>query len=179
MGITEKSAAETNGTDGAKGEVNATYNLIILDESGSMNGVREQTVSGCNETLNGIRSAAKENTEIKQYVSIYCFDSSHPRYLFKNAPIEEVRDLTYEDYCPNACTPLYDAVGYTVTELKKALESTPDTGKVTIITDGMENARGGTDSQSEETGMAVHLHWSQHRRGGHRKRTRYKQLPAL
>ncbi len=137
---TEKSAAETNGTDGAKGEVNATYNLIILDESGSMNGVREQTVSGCNETLNGIRSAAKDNPEIKQYVSIYCFDSSHPRYLFKNMPIEEVRDLTYEDYCPNACTPLYDAVGYTVTELKKALESTPDTGKVTIITDGMENA---------------------------------------
>ena len=24
------------------------YNLIILDESGSMSGVRQQTISGCN-----------------------------------------------------------------------------------------------------------------------------------
>ena len=37
----------------------ATYNLIILDESGSMSGVRQATISGCNETLNSIRNTAK------------------------------------------------------------------------------------------------------------------------
>ncbi len=34
----------------------STYNLIILDESGSMYAVRDQTISGCNETLNSIRN---------------------------------------------------------------------------------------------------------------------------
>ncbi len=74
----------------------ALYNLIILDESGSMGGVTRETVSGCNETLNGIRTVAKEDKETKQFVSIYCFDTAKARYLFKNAPIGEIRDLTLE-----------------------------------------------------------------------------------
>ena len=32
------------------------YNLIILDESGSMGCVTRQTLNGCNETLNTIRT---------------------------------------------------------------------------------------------------------------------------
>ena len=116
------------------------YNLIILDESGSMSGVTSQTISGCNETLNGIRTIAKEDPEIKQFVSIYCFDTSNSRYLFKNVPIEKVRDLTWEDYRPNACTPLYDAIGLTVSQLMKIATDTDAIAKVTIITDGYENA---------------------------------------
>ena len=116
------------------------YNLIILDESGSMSCVTHQTISGCNETLAGIRSTAKDLPDQRQYVSIYCFDTSNPRYLFKNVPIEEVRDLTDRDYQPNACTPLYDAIGFTVTELKSIANNLDAVGKVTIITDGYENA---------------------------------------
>ena len=48
--------------------VSTTYNLIILDESGSMSDVRHQTISGCNETLNSIRNTAKDQPEIKQFV---------------------------------------------------------------------------------------------------------------
>lgn len=133
----------TDNTESKKEENPAAmsmHNLIILDESGSMSGVRKQTVTGCNETLNGIRSTAKEDTDIQQLVSIYCFDTSNSRYLFRNVPIEEARDLTYNDYCPNACTPLYDAIGYTVTELSKVIGDSDCVGKVTIITDGWENA---------------------------------------
>lgn len=118
----------------------ATYNLIILDESGSMSPVRNETISGCNETLNSIRNTAKENKEIKQYVSIFCFDTTNSRYLFHNVPVDETRDLTKADYCPNACTPLYDAVGYTVTQLSRLLANSESVGVVTIITDGYENA---------------------------------------
>ncbi len=116
------------------------YNLIILDESGSMGGVTNQTISGCNETLNGIRATAKENKEQRQYVSIYCFDTSKSRYLFENKPIEDVKDLIAKDYRPNACTPLYDAIGNTVSKLQKIATSTDSIAKVTIITDGYENA---------------------------------------
>lgn len=118
----------------------ATYNLIILDESGSMFHVRQQTISGCNETLNSIRNTAKEQPQIKQYVSIFCFDNQHSRYIFQNVPIEETRDLTPEDYKPNGCTPLYDAIGYTVTQLRSFIAGSDSVGVVTILTDGYENA---------------------------------------
>ena len=118
----------------------STYNLIILDESGSMSDVRHQTISGCNETLNSIRNTAKEQPEIKQFVSIFCFDNTNSRYIFQNVPIEDTRDLTTADYCPNSCTPLYDAIGYTVTQLRKLILDTDSVAVVTIITDGYENA---------------------------------------
>ena len=117
-----------------------TYNLIILDESGSMSHVRRQTISGCNETLNSIRNTAKEHSNIKQYVSIFCFDTSNSRYIFHDVPVENTRDLVMEDYCPNDCTPLYDAVGYTVSQLSKVTKDSDSVGMVTIITDGLENA---------------------------------------
>ena len=134
---------EQLGTPEEKGKTSpmiATYNLIILDESGSMNTVRNETISGCNETLNSIRNTAKENKEIRQYVSIFCFDTTNSRYIFHDMPVEETRDLTLADYCPNACTPLYDAIGYTVTQLSRLLANSESVGVVTIITDGYENA---------------------------------------
>lgn len=70
------------------------YNLIILDESGSMSTVRDETISGCNETLISIRNLQKEQPEIRQFVSVFCFDSSHSRYIFHDTPIDEVRDMT-------------------------------------------------------------------------------------
>ena len=39
------------------------FNLIILDESGSMTQMTNHTISGCNETLNIIRSNAKTHAE--------------------------------------------------------------------------------------------------------------------
>lgn len=132
--------ANTPEADAKENTLSATYKLIILDESGSMSGVRSQTISGCNETLNSIRNTAKDQPEIKQFVSIFCFDTSNSRYIFQDVPIEDTRDLTPEDYCPNSCTPLYDAVGYTVTELRRLIEKTDSVGVVTIITDGYENA---------------------------------------
>ena len=136
----ESDSTEGNNRNEKELGESATYNLIILDESGSMSGVRGQTISGCNETLNSIRNTAKEQPGLKQYVSIFCFDTSNSRYIFQNVPIEETRDLTPEDYCPNSCTPLYDAIGYTVTELRALIAKTDYVGVVTIITDGYENA---------------------------------------
>ena len=75
-----------------KQSVPAVYNSIILDESGSMSGVTGQTITGCNETLNGIRTTAIEEIEQNQFVSIYCFDTTNSRYLFKNRPIEVVNN---------------------------------------------------------------------------------------
>ena len=83
----ENQKAKENGTQDKQEDQSApaseTYNLIILDESGSMTDVRDQTVSGCNETLNSIRIMAKKQPDIKQYVSIFCFDTTNSRYIFR------------------------------------------------------------------------------------------------
>ena len=57
------------------------FNLIILDESGSMEQMTNQTISGCNETLNIIRSNAKTHAEtMNSFVSIYAFQDSLPHF---------------------------------------------------------------------------------------------------
>ena len=123
---------------------NLIYNLIILDESGSMSCVTNQTISGCNETLNTIRSAQQKYADTQEhFVSIYAFqsDGRPSRYIFKNVPVGEVRNITDKDYEPWGCTPLNDAVGMTLADLKATTKSKENAiGSVTIITDGYENA---------------------------------------
>ncbi len=134
-------------------EKTTVFHLIILDESGSMSSLRNQTVSGCNENLNVIRSLQEKYGDTQRnLVSIYLFQSNPDipsRYLVKNVPISEVKDLTAEQYKPWGGTPLLDAVGSTLIDLKAVASTHEDaTGIVTIITDGMENA-------------STHYNWAQ------------------
>lgn len=114
------------------------HHLIVLDESGSMMPVRRQTVAGCNETIQTVRKMQQMNPTQQHFVSIYLFQTGASRYIIKDAPIAEVRDLLPKDYRPSACTPLFDAIGYTITELKEKLADNV-AAYVTIITDGYEN----------------------------------------
>lgn len=121
------------------------YNLIILDESGSMDCVTRQTINGCNETLNTIRSAQAKYAETQDhFVSIYAFqsDGNRPsRYLIKNLPVGKVKHITLDDYDPWGSTPLNDAVGSTLSDLKATVRRAENAiGSVTIITDGEENS---------------------------------------
>lgn len=121
------------------------FNLIILDESGSMDCVWAQTISNCNETLQTIFSAQREFYATQDhFISIYTFQDAGPlksRYLLRNRPIAEARMLTAKGYRPNGCTPLYDAVGETLTDLEAVAETHDDAvASVTIITDGEENS---------------------------------------
>lgn len=121
------------------------FNLIVLDESGSMQPVTEQTVGGCNEVINSIRSSQEKYADTQEhFLSIYAFQSqgkTPSRYLLKNVPIAEARTISREDYRPWGCTPLYDAVGSTLADLRAKIgDDVAATASVTIITDGMENS---------------------------------------
>ncbi|MCD8209928.1 MAG: hypothetical protein LUC37_00125 [Prevotella sp.] len=121
------------------------YNLIILDESGSMRGVKKQTITGCNETINTIRSSQEEYKDSQtHYVSIFAFQDRGrrpSRYLIKNAPIEKVEYINDDLYQPWGNTPLYDAVGSTLVDLNAVVNQKKFAiGSITIITDGYENA---------------------------------------
>ncbi len=120
------------------------YNLIILDESGSMNCIWEQTVSGCNEMIDSVKVLQEKfGDKQEHFISIYSFQSGteHSRYIIKDMPVEKAAHITIEDYIPNGLTPLYDAVGVTLSDLFVTMKGEDFAiASVTIITDGMENS---------------------------------------
>lgn len=120
------------------------YNLIIVDESGSMNHLRNSTLSGINETINTIHSAQNEFDATQEHtLTLVTFDSGSNRpdvrIIIDNQPISEVKE--FNDYMPNGCTPLYDAMGQSLTHLHNRIKNDHDaTAVVTVLTDGLENA---------------------------------------
>lgn len=115
------------------------FNLIILDESGSMSCIERQALNGLNETLQTIRKVQENHPEQDQYVSIVPFESGNIRLLRDKVSIKEIEDLKNEEYNPGGCTPLFDAIGFGINSIKKDVAET-DTVLVTIITDGEENS---------------------------------------
>lgn len=114
------------------------FNLIILDESGSMSCIERQALSGVNETLQTIRLAQEKYPEQEQLVTFVPFQSGSIRFVRDCESISGIRDLEPGEYRPGTCTPLYDAIGISVNRLKKCV-SAMDSVLVTIITDGYEN----------------------------------------
>ncbi len=143
-------------------ETKNIYNLIILDESGSMCSIERQAVSAINETFQGIRNARKANPEQNYFISLVVFEGSGVsgvRTLRDRVSIENIEDIKPEEYCPGACTPLYDAMGIAINDLRKVTKES-DPVLVTIITDGMEN------SSEEYSGMAIKKLVSEQRESG-------------
>lgn len=140
----QEKAAEEPKTAAKDGKAHV-YNLIIVDESGSMSHLREATLSGVNETINTVRQAQKELKETqKHYLTLITFDSPGfhnipVRTLIDTKPIDEVKEFT--DYEPCGCTPLYDAMGQSITHLYQQIKGDEDaTAIVSVMTDGLENA---------------------------------------
>lgn len=118
------------------------YNLIILDKSGSMGSIAHAAITGFNETVGGIRAAQEKFADTQEhFVSLMVFCDCEKRLIYDNVPVAKVKELTSRDYRPCCCTPLYDAMGISLTKLRKDIENIPNsTAIVTVITDGLENA---------------------------------------
>lgn len=118
------------------------FNVIILDRSGSMSSIRKAAVDGFNETLAGIKKAQEHFADTQDhYVTLVTFCSCETRYVFDKTPAAEAKPLRLHDFEPCCCTPLYDAMGFTLTAMRKHVNDIDDAVVVvTIITDGLENA---------------------------------------
>lgn len=118
------------------------YNVIIMDRSGSMWDIQKSAIHGFNEVLGGVKADAKTYAETQEhFMTLVLFDSTSIDNLYWNANPEELPILTTETYVPGASTPLYDAIGKTLTKLEKELHGDPNVSViVTIITDGYENS---------------------------------------
>lgn len=115
------------------------YNLIILDESGSMMSIYQPALTGVNETLQTIREAQSEHENQSHYVSLITFDTGHYNPIYNHTPAGQAKDITQQQYRPSGGTPLYDAMGRAISELRPNVTK-DDVVLVTVITDGYENA---------------------------------------
>ena len=118
------------------------YNVIIMDRSGSMWDIQRPAIQGFNEVLGGVKAAKNKYQETQQqFITLVLFDSSSVDDVYWNADPDKAERLTDKTYVPGACTPLYDAMGRTLTRLEKELkDDTSHSVVVTVITDGYENS---------------------------------------
>ena len=114
------------------------FNLIIIDESGSMQSIKTAAIDSVNETIQTIRSAQKKHEEQEHYVSLVTFNDD-VKTVYECVPVDEVKELTAETYQPACCTALYDAMGISLSALRKKVAE-DDKVLVTVVTDGYENA---------------------------------------
>ena len=118
------------------------YNVIILDESGSMSSIYRETLQSMNEVLGGIRKNQEEFPDQRHFVTFVTFEGhgiEGIKVRRDRVPIGIIQNLTEKDYRPGGCTPLYDAMGKTLNDLE-GLVNADDKVFATIITDGYENA---------------------------------------
>ena len=117
------------------------HTLLILDESGSMQSIYKQALMGTNETIQSTKAAQERNPDQDHRFTFVTFNTMEPfvKTIIDDEPIIGVKELTEADYRPNACTPLYDAMGVSITALEQKVRE-GDRVLVTVITDGLENA---------------------------------------
>ena len=115
------------------------FNLIIVDESGSMSIIRKQAFSGMNETLQTVRQMQEKFPDQEQHISLVTFDTSHTTWHYDNTPASDAKNLDWKAYNPGGGTPLYDAMGSAISKVNAQIAD-GDNVLVTVITDGEENS---------------------------------------
>lgn len=105
--------------------------VFVLDKSGSMFDVVEDTIGGFNSFIKREKKSGK-----KTCVTLVLFDDEY-HILYTRKPIDEVEMLTDKEYFASGCTALLDAVGRTILSLDKEVS---DKVMFVITTDGLENA---------------------------------------
>ncbi len=126
------------------------HNLIILDESGSMESIKGNIIQGFNEIVQTVKGIAKEYPEQEHFISLVSFNGLGQKLLHFIDPVEKLDLIDDQRYKPDASTPLFDAMGFSFAKLRRVLENVKDYNVlVTVMTDGEENA------SKEYSGLAI------------------------
>ena len=113
--------------------------VAILDRSGSMSGLEEDTIGGYNSLI-----AEQRETGGEVLVSTILFDNES-EVLHDRVPIDRIEPMTKADYRVRGCTALLDAIGGAIHHIGNVHryareEDRPEKTIFMITTDGMENA---------------------------------------
>jgi hypothetical protein len=116
---------------------------FIVDQSGSMAGLENQTITGFNSQLTTIQSLKTELPNQEFLCSLTFFnDEVQDRIQF--GQVDAILPLTRQNYLPSGSTALLDAIGKSIYSIKnkfgKELSEDEISIVLVIITDGYENS---------------------------------------
>ena len=110
------------------------YVTLLLDESGSMQSCKGAALAGFNQYLSALRRDPAETR-----LTLTLFNSEKTEMRHRGVPVSAVQELDVETYRPDGGTPLYDAIGRTLSLARQ--EAPAEARKLCVIlTDGEENA---------------------------------------
>jgi hypothetical protein len=111
---------------------------FLLDRTGSMDSIKDETIGGFNAYLDALQAEAGDLVVF----TLLQFDSQSIDTLYAGAKLSEVQRLTPESYQPRAYTPLIDACFKTIKATEETIARRRDKARVIVVlqTDGQENA---------------------------------------
>ncbi len=104
----------------------AATRIFLLDKSGSMETVLDDTIGGFNSFL-------REQVSLGGNLTLYTF-SDTCKCEYRDVPIEDVPPLTRDTYIPGGSTALYDSMGMILKDYFGK------DGIFVVLTDGQENS---------------------------------------
>lgn len=124
-----------------KTEGQTTELVFVIDASGSMYSLADDTTGGFNSLIEREKKMMGGSTV---YVTTVLFNSS-VSLLHDRVDIENVSAMTADNYKPSGCTALADAIGISIRHIGSIHryvrpEDIPDKTIFVITTDGLENA---------------------------------------
>ncbi len=118
---------------------NMTELVFILDRSGSMSGLEQDTIGGFNSMITKQKREAGE-----AIISTVLFDNTS-EVIHDRVDIQKIEPMTDKHYYVRGCTALLDAIGGAIHHIGNVHkyardEDRPEHTMFIITTDGMENA---------------------------------------
>lgn len=117
---------------------NYTEIVVVLDRSGSMQSIKDDTIGGFNRFLKDQKAVPGTAA-----ITLAQFDDQY-EVVLNGVPIADAKELTGETFVPRGWTALLDAIGRTINTTGARLASMADEDRpekvvFVIITDGEEN----------------------------------------
>ncbi len=134
---------KSNTATAAAEQKNKSIHMLIIDESGSMVNMRSSTIETYHTIISQIYADRNEYPGLEQYINLWSFGDITIKERIPPTLVSST-DFPKFTYNPAGGTPLYDALGNSLLELERFLNTPEMQGNqlvnVTVITDGEENS---------------------------------------
>jgi uncharacterized protein YegL len=115
-----------------------TLVTFLLDRSGSMGSIINETITAFNEYLQGLSTG--EGSDLVDF-TLVTFDTQGLDKVCVAVPVNQAPKISRENYVPRAGTPLIDAAVTTIKAVESSLEKRQNPKVIMVVqTDGQENS---------------------------------------
>lgn len=131
--------------------MSTTHITVLLDETGSMHPLRDETVASINGYFEDLKGKVQKGKPMR--ASLITFNSMKHQTVYEDTKIKDVPKLALDDYLPNHFTPLYDSLMRAIKTTDTKLKDN-DRALMVIVTDGQENASRDTSLREIQQAIA-------------------------